>query len=80
MGLQGETGIRSGSLSLAAVWESCSGEGACWGNETRAEREGHLGVGVLDEEIHYDHDQDGDGNTKVPNDPSQLRAGGGTSD
>ena len=42
-------------------------------------REGHLGVGVLDEGIHHDHDQDRDRNPKIPNDPSQLRAGGGAS-
>ena len=42
-------------------------------------REGHLGVGVSDEGIHHDHDQDRDRNPEVPNDPSQLRAGGGAS-
>lgn len=40
---------------------------------------GHLGVGVLDEEIRHDHNQYGDRNPKVSNNPSQLRAGGGTS-
>lgn len=39
-----------------------------------ADGEDHLGVGILDERIHHDHDQDGDGNPKVPDDPSQLRA------
>lgn len=40
---------------------------------------GHLGVGVLDGEIHHDHNQDGDRNPEVSDNPSQLRAGGGTS-
>lgn len=40
---------------------------------------GHLGVGVLDEEIHCDHNQDGDRNSKVSDNPSQLRAGRGPS-
>lgn len=35
---------------------------------------GHLGVGVFDEEIHQDHDQDGDGDPEVPDDPAQLGA------
>lgn len=30
----------------------------------------HLCVGVLDEGIHQDHDQDGDGDPEVPNDPT----------
>lgn len=42
------------------------------------EGKGHLSIGVLDEEIHNDHDQDGDGNPEVPDDPPQLRVGGGT--
>lgn len=33
---------------------------------------GHLGVGVLDEGIHQDHQQDGDGHPEVPNDSAQL--------
>lgn len=40
---------------------------------------GYLGVGILDEEIHHDHDQGRDRNPKVPDYPSQLRAGTGTS-
>lgn len=63
-----------GSSSQLQVWESYSWEGAYWKNKLTGE-ECHLGVGVLDEEIHHDHDQNGDGDPEVPNDPSQLRAG-----
>lgn len=32
----------------------------------------HLCVGALDEGIHQDHYQDGDGDPEVPNDSTQL--------
>ena len=66
--------MSKGSSSWLQVWESCSWEGAYWENELTVGGECHLGVGVRDEKIHHDHDQNGDGNPEVPNDPSQLRA------
>ena len=78
-GFQGRWAGDGGSSSQLQLGGSCSGEGASWRHEMRVEGKGHLGVGVLDEEIHNNHDQDGDGNPKVPDDPSQLRAGGRTS-
>ena len=74
LGLSGEAGMSKGSSSWLQVWESCSWEGEYWENELTVGGECHLGVGVLDEKIHHDHDQNGDGNPEVPNDPSQLRA------
>lgn len=42
------------------------------GGKWRQRVRGHLGVGVLDEGIHQDHQQDGDGHPEVPNDSAQL--------
>jgi hypothetical protein len=49
----------------------------CLGRRNR--RRIHLRVGILDEGIYQDHDQDGDGDPKVPNDSTQLGADEGTS-
>lgn len=42
-------------------------------------RRSHLGVSVLDEGIHHDHYQDGDGDPEVPDDSTQLWADEATS-
>lgn len=65
-----------GCSSWLQAWESCSWEGAYWEKKLTIGRECHLSVSVLNEEIHNDHDQNGDGDSEVPNDPSQLREGG----